>query len=197
MTAMTKGERTRQKIVADAAAVFNTRGYDGTSLAELMAATGLTKGGIYRHFGSKEELAAEAFDFTWAAAIERRVPEIDEKKDGIGWLRALIANFVTRRPAVAGGCPLLNTAIDADDGNPVLRARVTRALDHWMSRIESTVKHAIRRKQIRPDVNPKMVATLVVATLEGALMVSRLEKSDDALRRVQAHLNEYLDSLLP
>ncbi len=194
---MTKGERTRQKIVADAAAVFNTRGYAGTSLAELMAATGLTKGGIYRHFGSKEELAAEAFDFTWAAAIARRVPEIDAKEDGIGWLRALIANIATRRPAIAGGCPLLNTATDADDGNPVLRARVTKALDQWLSHIETIVKHAIRRKQIRPDVNPKVVATLVVATMEGALMVSRLEKSDDALRRVQAHLNDYLDSLQP
>jgi AcrR family transcriptional regulator len=61
---MTKGEQTRQRIVAEAAPVFNQRGYEGSSLADLMKATGLKKGGIYRHFSSKEELAAEAFDYT-------------------------------------------------------------------------------------------------------------------------------------
>ena len=62
---MTKGERTRQEIVRNAAPLFNTKGYEGTSLSDLMAATGLQKGGIYRHFASKEELAAEAFDYAW------------------------------------------------------------------------------------------------------------------------------------
>jgi TetR/AcrR family transcriptional repressor of nem operon len=65
---MTKGEQTRRRIVEAAAPIFNIRGYEGASLSELMAATGLKKGGIYRHFSSKEELAAEAFDYTWAAA---------------------------------------------------------------------------------------------------------------------------------
>ena len=53
---MTKGERTRRKIVADAAPVFNTRGYEGSSLNDLMSATGLKKGGIYRHFASKAQM---------------------------------------------------------------------------------------------------------------------------------------------
>ena len=55
-----KKEQTRQRIVAEAAPVFNQRGYAGSSLADLMKATGLEKGGIYRHFSSKEELAGEA-----------------------------------------------------------------------------------------------------------------------------------------
>ena len=53
---MTKGEQTRRKIVAAAAPIFNQHGYEGSSLADLMEATGLKKGGIYRHFSSKEEL---------------------------------------------------------------------------------------------------------------------------------------------
>ena len=64
---MTKGEQTRRKIVEAAAPIFNKRGYEGSSLNDLMEATGLKKGGIYRHFSSKEELAAEAFDYTWEA----------------------------------------------------------------------------------------------------------------------------------
>ena len=65
---MTKGEQRRRKIVEAAAPIFNKRGYEGSSLSELMEATGLKKGGIYRHFASKEELAAEAFDYTWETA---------------------------------------------------------------------------------------------------------------------------------
>jgi TetR/AcrR family transcriptional repressor of nem operon len=71
---MTKGEQTRRRIVEAAAPIFNKRGYEAASLSELMAATGLKKGGIYRHFSSKEEPAAEVFDYTWEAAWKVRTP---------------------------------------------------------------------------------------------------------------------------
>jgi TetR/AcrR family transcriptional repressor of nem operon len=193
---LTKGERTRQKIVADTAAVFNTHGYEGTSLADLMAATGLQKGGIYRHFGSKEELAAEAFDYAWAAARAVREPDIDQAVDPIGWLKAHIDNLVSRRPPIAGGCPILNTAIEADDGNPVLRARVARALRDWISRVEKVIAQGQKKGQIRAGTEPRTVATVIVSTLEGALMISRLEKNPDALHKAGAHLHGYLDALV-
>jgi len=60
-----KGEGTRQEIIRKAAPIFNRKGYSGAALSDLMRATGLEKGGIYRHFGSKQELAADAFDHAW------------------------------------------------------------------------------------------------------------------------------------
>jgi TetR/AcrR family transcriptional regulator, transcriptional repressor for nem operon len=135
---MTKGDQTRRKIVEAAAPIFNRRGYEGTYLSDLMEATGLQKGGIYRHFSSKEELAAEAFDYTWTAAWEARLLHIDEKANGVEKLKQLIANFIDHRSPVAGGCPVLNTAIDADDGNTVLRARVAKALRSWLNRLQDT-----------------------------------------------------------
>ena len=191
---MTKGEQTRKKIVAAAAPIFNQRGYEGSSLNHLMEATGLKKGGIYRHFSSKEELAAEAFDYTWEAAWKARLLHVDEKANGIEKLKQLIANFVDYRSPVEGGCPILNTAIDADDGNPVLRARVAKALRSWLTRLHSIVKQAIQRGETRRGVDPKAVATLIVASLEGALMMSRLERDNDPLRQVQQHLNRYLEN---
>ena len=192
---LTKGERTRQKIVAETAAVFNTHGYEGTSLADLMAATGLQKGGIYRHFGSKEELAAEAFDYAWAAARAVREPDVDQAVDPIGWLKAHIDNLVSRPPPIAGGCPILNTAIEADDGNPVLRARVAKALRAWIARVEMVLAQALTKGRIRAGTDPRTVATVIVSTLEGALMISRLEKNSDALWKAREHLNAYLDAL--
>lgn len=97
---LSKGERTRQRIVAAAAPIFNRHGYEGSSLTDLMAATGLGKGGIYRHFSSKEELAAEAFDYTWEAAWKTRMLHVEGKASGIEKLKQLIANFVERRSPV-------------------------------------------------------------------------------------------------
>jgi TetR/AcrR family transcriptional repressor of nem operon len=192
---MTKGEETRRRIVAAAAPIFNRHGYEGSSLSDLMAATGLKKGGIYRHFESKEELAAEAFDYTWEAARQARMVHVDEGTAGIERLKQLIANFVDYRSPVSGGCPILNTAVDADDGNLVLRARVTKALRSWLAQLQSIVEQAAERGEIRAGVDSKAVATLIVSTLEGALMISRLERSDGALRHAQEHLNQYLDTI--
>lgn len=191
---MTKGEQTRRKIVEAAAPIFNQHGYEGSSLNALMEATGLKKGGIYRHFASKEELAAEAFDYTWEAAWKARLLHVDEKANGIEKLKQLIANFVEHRSPVAGGCPILNTAIDADDGNPVLRARVVKGLRSWVARLQRIVKQAQKRGETQPGVDAEEVATLIVASLEGALMMTRIQRKDKALRRVQSHLNRYLDS---
>ena len=69
---MRKGEQTRQEIIRKAAPIFNQKGYDGAALSDLMRATGLEKGGIYRHFGSKQELAGHAFDYAWKLAMDTR-----------------------------------------------------------------------------------------------------------------------------
>lgn len=191
---MTKGQRTRRKIVEAAAPIFNQHGYEGSSLHALMQATGLQKGGIYRHFASKEELAAEAFDYTWGVAWNARLANVDEKANGVEKLKQLIANFVERRSPVAGGCPILNTAVDADDGNLALRARVAKALRSWLSRLKRIVEQAQQRGDIRAGVDPQAVATMIVASLEGALMISRIQRNEEALRRVQSHLNRYLDT---
>jgi TetR/AcrR family transcriptional repressor of nem operon len=191
---MTKGEQTRRKIVEAAAPIFNKRGYEGSSLNDLMEATGLKKGGIYRHFSSKEELAAEAFDYTCEAAWNARLLHVDENANGIIKLKQLIANFVDHKSPVGGGCPILNTAIDADDGNLILRARAVKALRSWVRRLQTIMEEAQERHETRPEVNPKMVATLIIASLEGALMMSRLQRNDEALRHVQLHLNRYLDN---
>ncbi len=191
---MTKGEQTRKKIVEEAAPIFNRNGYEGSSLSALMKATGLKKGGIYRHFSSKEELAAEAFDYTWREAWRARILPLDEQTTGVDRLKQLISNFIEHKSPVPGGCPILNTAVDADDGNSVLRARVRKALRSWLALLRMIVQQAAKRGELRPGVDAKAVATLIVAALEGGLMMSRLEGNDDALRKVQRHLNHYLDT---
>ena len=193
---MTKGEKTRQRLVAEAAGLFNQRGYEGSSMQDLMQATGLQKGGIYRHFASKEDLAQEAFDYAWRAASQARLQNLDEVPNAVERLKKFVANFVEVRSTVPGGCPLLNTAVEVDDGNAALRKRALSALKGWQTRLAAMVQEGITRKEISTKTEPQSVATIVIACLEGALMMSRLERSGDALARAQKHLNAYLESLV-
>ncbi len=193
---MTKGEQTRQRLVMAAAKVFNQRGYQGSSMQDIMQATGLEKGGIYRHFSSKEELAKEAFDYAWRTASQARAEHLDEIENTLERLKRYVANFVEVRSAIPGGCPLMNTAVEADDGSAALRTRALGALRGWRKRLGDIVQQGVKRGDIRKDADPESVATIVISCLEGALMMSRLERSSKALVHAQRHLNAYFDSLV-
>ena len=192
---MRKGEQTRQEIIRKAAPLFNQKGYEGTALSDLMEATGLEKGGIYRHFDSKQELAGEAFDHAWKLAMDTRFEGIDDIPSSVDRLRQFLRNFRDRRGGlVPGGCPLLNTAIEADDGNPQLRNKARHALDSWRGRLQSIVEEGRRKGEIRSDIDAEKLATLIISTLEGSLMVSRLERNGDSLALACRHLDEYLEA---
>jgi TetR/AcrR family transcriptional regulator, transcriptional repressor for nem operon len=191
---MTKGEETRQRIVEKAAALLNQRGFSGFSMSALMEATGLEKGGIYRHFDSKEQLTAEAFEYAWQAALGTRMRDLESISNSIEWLRQFITNFVQRRSTVPGGCPLFNTAVDADDGNPVLRQLALRALRGWRDDLVRVVKGGIECREIKRETNPKELADIIISSLEGALMMSRLEGDKEAMLTAQSFLNSYLDT---
>jgi AcrR family transcriptional regulator len=192
---MQKGEATRQRIIAEAAPIFNQRGFDGCSMQDLMRATGLEKGGIYRHFASKEELAAEAFRFAVAQNVKLRTEHLDEIPSSIEKLKKVVQIFVETPSAIPGGCPLMNTAIDADDGNEALRDLARRGIQNWRARLSRIIETGIKAGEIHKSTEPRRIANTLIATLEGALMISRLEDSRQALRDAQATLESILTSI--
>ena len=194
-TKSTRGEATRRRIVERSAPVFNRHGYSGTSMSEVMAATGLEKGGIYRHFASKQGLAAAAFDYAWKTASEPRRRGVDECATSLDKLLLLVRNFVEHPGVVPGGCPLLNTAVDSDDGNAVLRGKAHAALDQWREFLADIVRQGQESRELRPSLDAEGVATVIIASLEGAVMMSRLEKTREPLVAVGKHLAGYLQSL--
>lgn len=192
---MRKGEQTRQEIIRKAAPIFNQRGYEGAALSDLMKATGLEKGGIYRHFESKQQLATEAFDYAWNLALYTRFEGTDEISNTVDRLKQIVRNFRDRRlELVPGGCPLLNTAIDSDDGNPQLREKARRALKEWLDRLRWIIEEGKRKGEIRGSVSSFELPILIVSTLEGSLMISRLYQQGGPRDLVCGHLEEYLET---
>jgi TetR/AcrR family transcriptional repressor of nem operon len=192
---MTKGEETRQMIIERAAPLFNRRGFHGCSMSDIMEATGLEKGGIYRHFSSKEEIAQAAFRYSVEASIKLRTSGVENILSPLETLRAMIARFVHAPSAVAGGCPLMNTAIDADDGNETLRGLVREAFKDWRQRVIGVLERAIDAGEIDEHADVAWLSTTVMVTLEGALMLSRLERRKEPLLHAQRALDVVLKSV--
>jgi len=192
---MTKGEMTRQKIIEQAAPLFNRLGYAGCSMQDIMAATGLEKGGLYRHFSSKEELAEEAFRYSLARMTEARQEGMEQIEGSVEQLAFIIRRFVEIHSIIPGGCPVMNTAIDADDGNLALRKLVKNAVQRWKDKISAIVKAGVERGEIRPDAEPRRIANITIAALEGALMVSRLEGNRIAVHDAQSMLENLLHDM--
>ena len=193
----TKGERTRQRIVELAAPVFNRQGFVGASLRDLIGATGLEKGGIYNHFGSKEQLALEAYDYAMTRVTESLARSQDGATDAIDRLTRMIEAFArnARKPSVEGGCPIMNTAIEADDTNSDLRDRAKESMTLWHRLVGRIVKDGKADGTLAADVDPYALASTITGSLEGALMLARLYEDPAHMDRVVEHLVAHAESL--
>lgn len=195
---MSKASETRAKIIQQAAGLFNQQGYAGSSMSDIMRVTGLQKGGIYNHFNSKEELALEAFAFAVQLSSKKFLQAIRGKRTAVEKLQAIL--LVYRQfiddPPVPGGCPLLNTAVESDDAYPVLRDRAQQAMTSWRNLIIRIINKGIVQGEIRLDVEADLVATILIATLEGSVMLSKLYGDAVYIERAIAHLNQYITSEL-
>src|SRR5262245_32918276 len=195
---MRKGERTRQMIVERAAPVFNVYGYFGASMSDLIRETRIAKGGIYNHFESKEALAVEAFDFAVELVRERFRAALAGKERADERLLAIVGVFrsMIDDPPLLGGCPVLNTAIEADDTNPPLRDRARQAMDEWQELIIRVASKGVRTGELRPEADPEALATVITATLEGAVRLSKLYADSIHMRRAVDHLTTHIQSLV-
>lgn len=193
----TKGDRTRDSIVASAAPIFNVKGFAGASIADILEATGLEKGGLYRHFASKDELALAAFEYALRILEERRLAAQATATTAIERLQAYVdaVAFSIEKPPLPGGCPILNTAIDADDTHAALRTRAAKAMRDWQTRLRRVVADGIASGELRADADAVALASIVTSALEGAVMVTALLREPAHMKRVAAHLHAYVDGL--
>ena len=194
---MRNPEITRETILRKSGVLFNSQGYKATSISDITDATGFTKGAIYRHFASKDVLEMETLLHLSSFMFERLRERIKEEVTAGNKLRAVFRYFESyiTDPPVKGGCPLMNAAIEVDDSNPPLRKAALKILNTLRASIVTMLSNGIRHKQIRPGIDKEFYATLIVASLEGAIMMSKLSNSNDDIRRVTRHLEIQLQEI--
>lgn len=192
-----KSEQTRISIIERSAPIFNKKGYTGTSMKDIMEATGLTKGGIYGHFKSKEEIALAAFELN-VQKVTSRIAEstqrVESARDKLRYILIFYRSYLFD-PPVAGGCPILNAAVEADDMHPWLRDKVAERLDALIQEVARIVGYGIKRKEFPGSVKPLDFAVIYVSSIEGGIMMSRISSRPDYLSMALNNLDRMVDTL--
>ena len=172
---MSKAEKTRQFIIEKTAPVFNRKGFAGTSLSDLTEATGLTKGSIYGNFANKDEVALAVFDYN-LSLLNKGVAAVTAGSASAIEKLLKMAEFYRsefKQTLTMGGCPILNTAVDADDTHPELKEKVSKSIRAWKKSIETIIQAGIERKEVNASVNSARFASEYIALIEGGIMLSK------------------------
>lgn len=195
---MPKAEETKARIIKETASVFNKKGFVGTTLSDMEAATGLTKGSIYNNFENKDEVALAVFDYNLKKVNDLIQKEMDKhhsaKEQLLSYVKIYGAN-VSDSPFTSGGCPILNTAVEADDTHPLLKKRASNAVTAWMNKVANLIEKGIKQKEFRSSINSKETAALIVASIEGAIMISRVTGRTDYLKDIMNSVKKIIEDL--
>ncbi|HVK60685.1 MAG TPA: TetR/AcrR family transcriptional regulator [Bdellovibrionales bacterium] len=191
---MTKGERTRQRIIEVSAPVFNRYGFETTSMSQLMEVTGLEKGGLYRHFSSKEEIALEVFKYSEEKIYGPVFAALEKIEDPVDRLHAFVKGFAKKLP-IAGGCPIFNTAVEHDHSNSKLREVAAAAFSLRIKRLAKWFIEAQREKRIALEMPATEAALHLFCSLEGALIARDLMGTEHPLRSTERMLISFLEGL--
>lgn len=192
---MKKSDRTRQLIIEKAAPLFNTKGVAGTSISDIMEATSLAKGGVYGNFSSKDEITIAAFDHL-AELLKGQLSSITAPVRTMrGKLEALFTFYskYPLDPLIAGGCPILNFGVEADDTHPQLRKRVSKLITYLQERIALMVNIGIDRGEFRKDWNAEQFAVKMFTMLEGATLISRVNRNNKQMKIIIAMLRTEME----
>lgn len=180
----TKSDRTKAFILEKVSPIFNAKGYAGTSLTDVLNATGLTKGSIYGNFENKEDLALKAFKHNLVRVLHPLQEEISKEKSAIKKLRAIVDYYRNyyHTMEVLGGCPILNVVNDARGVNPLLLDAAEKSANSIVTKLEEIILLGIKQKKFKSKTNASEMATVLYAMIEGAVFLSYVQKQDTPLK---------------
>ena len=148
---MSKADETRRYIIEKAAPIFNMYGYEGTSMSQLTEAIGMTKGAIYGNFKDKDEIAREAFEYNISMIVNQITGVVGTRKHACDKLIAFATFYIDNFPRITeiGGCPLLNAAVDTDNGDIPIRSDVLRVIEKWLDMVGQIIDEGMRKGEIK------------------------------------------------
>ncbi|MBS3759504.1 MAG: TetR/AcrR family transcriptional regulator [Desulfobacterales bacterium] len=193
---MNKAERTRSYIIEKSAPIFNKKGISGTSLSDLTRATGLTKGGIYGNFNSKDELAIAVFKYNVDNLTRFFIRGINNAETFINKLLAYPTAYrkLYKTMLAFGGCPILNTATEADDTHQMLCRLTAEAIEGWRKKIIELIENGRQAGEIRQDTDADRVAGIMIALFEGGGILSKVTGRDNYMMDAIDHVEYVIHS---
>ena len=191
----TKGLFTKEKIIEVTTELVNQKGIEGTSVNDILNATGLKKGSLYFHFPNKESIIF--------AVLEKA------KKEFLGFLeeslkgstpKECLNNFFEKvyikhkKKDFVGGCIFGNVTLEMSDKNNKYAKFVQNVFDEWINRLEKIIDSGQEKGEVSKFFSPNSFAQFIVATIEGGIMQSRLKKEGKPLKECLENLRKIMRS---
>jgi len=196
---MDKGDRTKEAILEESANLASLMGLNGLTIGTLASHTGMSKSGLFRHFGSKEQLQID----TLKSGIDRFTQTVIQPTlktpRGIGRLRALFDHWLAwaTDQGLPGGCLFIAASVELDDQPGTARDYLVATQRQWLDLIATTARKAIATADLRSDLDGDQFAHEFNAILLGFHQASRLMRDPRAVDRARAQFERLLRDALP
>jgi TetR/AcrR family transcriptional repressor of nem operon len=193
-----KGDLSRQHIIKKSMQLFSVKGYFNTSIADIVNATGLTKGGLYGHFRNKEDIWYAVYDECvkiWRRVVFEGVREIS---DPLARLERVIENHLKNylgSGIFEGGCFLVNALVDLAGQSPTMSGHVLAGFNSFTELVRRWLAEAEQKGLLRPGLDPQGIALFLVISLNGAAPLYAASHDPAMWQQTMAQLYFYLQTL--
>jgi len=196
---LTKGERTRQTILDAAAALATQEGLEPLSIARLAEATGMSKSGLFAHFGSKEELQLATVDHAAAMFVEEVIAPARGAPRGLARVWALCDHMVdyAERQVFPGGCFFACTSFEFNNRPGPVRDRIAQMLSSWLSYLEHAVEQAQAAGELDPQLSAREIAFQLDAFAQAANAQFQLFRDPRVFEGARRAIHDRIESLRP
>src|SRR5438309_7690556 len=187
---------TREAILQAATRLMHVRGYQNTSLDDVLRESGVGKGNFYYHFRSKEDLGYAILDQIVAGFVERTLEPCFADPHGapLAQIRCFLDRLeqAQRDRKCVGGCVMGNLASELSDVHEGFRTRLATVFMVWQARFAAALTAAKERGEIAAGCDPAATARFLVASIEGAILLTKVIKDIGVMEQCVAELKRYL-----
>jgi len=177
-----RGRASRERIVERAADLFAERGIAGTSVDEVLAAAKAGKGQFYHYFRNRDELAAAAVGYRCAQVVDGLTDALGDVSSLAGLEQALAGFIAGFEQAGLPGCPIGTLATEVAGRNEAARLQAAAGFDAWERLLADALERMRQRGELRADAAPAVLATGLLASIEGGMVLSQARKDVASLR---------------
>lgn len=192
---LTKAERTRQFILETAAPLFNQKGISGVSIDDVLVAANVTKGCLYGHFQSKEDLSLQVTDFMLNRITE--TIRIAVSKGSTAKAKAFAFLDFYKDPfntTFSGGCPIFNAAVEADDHFPLIKEKIAAVFRRGQDELSGILEQGIDAGEFSAELDPVVYAFKATAAVEGGIVMCRAMNTAKPMHGLLKSLKTELES---
>ncbi len=191
----------KEKIIYETLKLFSSKGFLGTSTHDILEAAHTSKGGLYNHFRSKENLFFAVLSEARKIWREKNLEGLDHIENPVGKVKKLLENYKDRylkdTKTFPGGCIFVALSVELDDQRPHLSHEINEGFIRLKVMVKEFLDQGKISGELRQDVDTTAVTEMVFAGMLGASVNYGMQKSSASLEKSINSLINYIDSLAP